>query len=251
MRKMKIRAVLIHVGISVFVAFVVAWTIYMAWFPWPYSELSGGNVLFLLIAFVNLVLGPILTWIVFNPSKKRKERFFDAFLLGIIQAIALAYGLHSAYLARPIYLVHEVDRFIIVAAADVDDEALRRAPVYLQNPRTGFVKIIGLREITNSEERMRSIELSMYGQDLSLRPEYWQNFSDDNKKIATQRARPLTNLLEKNPSIKDDVAALIAANKKNMENLVYLPVVGRKKVWTAVMDKKDFAIIDFLKVDGF
>ena len=92
-------------------ASVAALLVLWVWYPYPYGLLSGGRHLFLLLMGVDVVCGPLLTLVLFNPTKPRRELLTDMALVVCIQLAALAYGLYTAQEARPLFLVHEVDRF--------------------------------------------------------------------------------------------------------------------------------------------
>ena len=248
----KSKAALIHLSGSLIIAVLAAIAVFLIWFPTPYWELSGGGALFLVLISVDVVIGPLLTWIVFNPSKKKKEVAVDIGVICLMQISALAYGLHATYMARPIYLVHEVDRFIVVSAADVADAGLlSKAPKELQHPLPGVVKLIGVREINDPTERLQSIEQAILGRDVSLRPQYWQELSLENKKTIASRSKPIAKLVQRTPSARADVMAIVEDAKKSETDLAYLPVVGHNVIWSAIIDKAESKIVGFVKVDGF
>ena len=66
-----------HLAISVGVAMLAAFFVFGVWYPYPYRELAGGSELFWLVVFVDVICGPILTLVLFNPSKTKKELIFD------------------------------------------------------------------------------------------------------------------------------------------------------------------------------
>ena len=49
-------------------------------------------------------------------------------MIGALQIAALVYGLHTVYIARPVAMVFEVERFRLVTANDVPVEELPKAP---------------------------------------------------------------------------------------------------------------------------
>ena len=87
--------------------------------------MAGGRDLFLLVTTVDVILGPVLTFSVFNPAKglpplaSRPGRHRLA-----SSSAALGYGLHTVFIARPIAMVFEVDRLRLVTAHDVAIEEL-------------------------------------------------------------------------------------------------------------------------------
>ena len=99
--KSKLKATFIHFIISLFIfTMIVVWMLYSL-YPSIYFNMSGGKQGLWLMFCVDLVLGPLLTFLVFNPSKKTKEIISDFLVIGIVQMMALGYGFHTVYMQRP------------------------------------------------------------------------------------------------------------------------------------------------------
>ena len=121
------RAAGIHLLISLAVAALAAALVFGLWYPGAYRNLSGGRELFLLITTVDVILGPLLTFVVFDLRKGWPHVRRDLAIIGIIQLSALLYGLHTVYVARPVAMVFEVDRFRVITANDVHEPDLPKA----------------------------------------------------------------------------------------------------------------------------
>ncbi|GAA6142211.1 TfpX/TfpZ family type IV pilin accessory protein [Hydrogenophaga sp. 5NK40-0174] len=247
----RLRAAGIHLAVSALLATLAAALVFLFWFPYPYRVIAGGQDLFWLMVSVDVVLGPMLTLVVFNLRKPRSELIRDLFIIGSVQMAALAYGLWSVYESRPVYLVHEVDRLVAVAAADVDPADLPNAePAFRKLPFVG-VPLIGLRDIRNGEERMKSFELALAGKDLSLRPEYWQPLSEANREVIRQRAKPLQVLVDRSEEDARLVNQWLQESKQPIEELTYLPLTASKTIWTAVLRADSLEIVGYLPIDSF
>ena len=85
----------------------------------------GGETLLRLLIGVDVVLGPLITLIIFDPEKPRLK--YDLAVIAVLQFAALAYGSYVMFEARPVYNVFVGDRFETVAANAIDDESLARA----------------------------------------------------------------------------------------------------------------------------
>jgi len=120
-----IKAALFHFLGSVLVAMMAAVLVFLVWYPHPYGLLSGGLNLFLILVAVDVVCGPLLTLVLFNPRKPRREIITDMSLVILIQLAALIYGMSTVYQARPLYLVHEVDRFRVISLPDYNGEDVK------------------------------------------------------------------------------------------------------------------------------
>ena len=63
-----LKAALVHLSGSLLVAVMAASLVFGLWYPYPYRELSGGRDLFFLVVAVDVVCGPLLTLVLFNPA---------------------------------------------------------------------------------------------------------------------------------------------------------------------------------------
>ncbi|RYH52636.1 MAG: hypothetical protein EON54_14380, partial [Alcaligenaceae bacterium] len=164
------HAALIHLGLSALVAMAGGVLVFGIWYPFPYRQLAGGTELFLLIVVVDVVCGPLLTMVLFSPHKGRRELVTDVGLVIFVQLAALMYGLYSLAQARPVYLAYEVDRFRVVSTADIQAGELKpELGGFHQLPWLG-PQIIGIREPRDAEEKLKSLDLSLQGNEPSARP---------------------------------------------------------------------------------
>lgn len=97
----KIKASLLHFICSVLIfALSVAW---IRWKLYPDFHFALNGVLYglRLIASVDLVLGPLLTLLIFHTMKPMREKIGDFAIVGLVQLSALIYGLHTMYQEHP------------------------------------------------------------------------------------------------------------------------------------------------------
>jgi len=101
----KLKATAVHLSMSGIVFIYLAYQIYYNWYPQPYFTIDGGWQGIRLIAAVDLVLGPFITFLIFDLRKSRREILFDLTIILVIQLGSLAYGIHAAYSQRPIAII--------------------------------------------------------------------------------------------------------------------------------------------------
>lgn len=247
-----IYAAFIHFGLSGFIAMVVAGIIFVLWFGEPFRTLAGGQQLFWLLIGVDMVCGPLLTAVLFNPLKSRRELITDLSLVAVLQIAALIYGMYSIALARPVVLVHEVDRFVTVSAAQIDSDALSQAPAQFQLLSWSGPVLLGVREPRDGEEMMQSLEMSLQGVSPSARPDWWQSY-DQSRSSVQARMKPLTVLrASKNRHVQAIIDAAVQKTGRSIDQLHYLPLVSQKVLdeWIVVLDEQA-DIIGYAPVDGF
>jgi hypothetical protein len=239
-----------HLLFSAAFALASAAVVLGIWYPFPYRELSGGRELFLLIIGVDVVCGPLMTLILFNPRKPRRELWLDLGLVALLQLVALLYGTWTAWQARPMYLALEKDRFKVVMSADLRKSDLEKLPSDLAPLLFGGVKVVALRPPNSTEERNKVLFESIEtGRDYAERPEFYIAYKGTAALNSLALAKPLEEFFKRYP---DQQAVAIGIAKNNTEELndwKYLPVLGRQD-WVALLDKEG-AIRGFLKGDGF
>lgn len=99
--KTKAKAALIHFGICLSVFLIIlAWT-WLFGYQGSYFSMAGAVHGLLLVFFVDVVLGPLLSFMVYNPNKSKKEMSTDFALIGLVQLAALVYGVYTLYQEHP------------------------------------------------------------------------------------------------------------------------------------------------------
>ncbi len=103
--------------LSLIVFVYLVYQIYFNWYPQPYFSVDGGWQGIRLIAAVDLVLGPFITFLIFDLSKSRRAIVFDLMIIAIVQVGALTYGVYLTYTQRPVAIV-VIDDFVIPATME-------------------------------------------------------------------------------------------------------------------------------------
>lgn len=248
--KLRLRASGIHLGISLFIATLAAVLVLGFWYPYPYREISGGRELFLLLIAVDVVIGPLITLVIFNNAKPRRELIMDFTIVGFLQLSALTYGMWTVYVARPVHLVFEYSRMSVVHAIDVDADMLRKAPPGLQKlPLTGPT-VIALRPFKNEAEQLEATIAALNGMPLAIRTDLWQPY-ETSKADALKEAKPATQLHTRFPDQTAQIDQAIAATGRPATDLRYLPLLSRKAAWTVLLDAHTAEPLGFLPLDSF
>ncbi len=248
--KDKFRAAGIHLGLSLGVAALAAALVFGLWYRYPYREISGGRELFMLVIAVDVVMGPLLTLVVFNRAKSCREKLLDFSLIGTLQLAALAYGLWTVAQARPVHLVFAYDRFAVAHAADVLPEALPKAPPTLrQLPWTGPTTI-SLRPLAGQEVfDVTMAELA--GAPAATRPELWQSY-DAGRDAVRKAAKPAEELAQRFPTRSAEIARVLQGTGRAAPALAYVPLAARKEqFWTVIIDRQSADVLAFLPLDSF
>lgn len=109
----------IHFALSAAVFVFLLAIILLIWFPGILFQIDGGWAGLQIVIGVDLVLGPLLTLIVFKADKPSLK--FDLTCIGLLQALCLAGGVAVVYLERPIALILAYDTVYSLAADEFRD----------------------------------------------------------------------------------------------------------------------------------
>ena len=243
-------AVAIHLVGSLLVAALVAILVFGFWYPFPYRELAGGRELFVLVVSVDVILGPLLTFVLFAPSKIPKELRRDLTIVVVLQLVGLGYGVWTVWQARPLFLVAEVDRFKVVSRTAVELGSIDTLPERLR-PRSFSGPITtAIRDPKDANEKNAVLFESIQGgRDYGERPDFYIPYEGVAALKSLKRARPLEPFLHKYPMQRKSAFELADRAGLRLELVLYLPVIARQE-WIALLDERGI-VIGFLKGDGF
>lgn len=239
-----------HLCINLLVAVLAAALVLLVWYPHPYPDLMGGLRLLFLIIVVDIVCGPVLTAVLANPAKPKREMITDLALVATIQLAALIYGLHTVATARPVWVVFEVDRFVAVSAAEIDESKLPEAQERFRKLPWYGVKRIGIRDAKDGNERLKSLEMSLQGVEPSARPDWWIEENETVRQHIRKKMKPLSELEKRYPA-NTELAEAVKQTGLPPQQLYYLPFTSQKnKEWSVLLDKNtDFKA--FVHLDAF
>lgn len=189
----RLKAFGIHFLSSLAVALIIGLSFKLIYYPDFYFEVMDGWRLLLLLIGVDVVMGPLLTLVIYNPKKTKKELRRDISFVVVLQVAALIYGLHIASIARPVYTVFDGERFRIISAGEFFDEALERAPEPLNTlPRFG-PKFMWAQTATDPELVEKVSFDHMLGRGKAFWPELFEPL-EKHKEQLWEYAEPLDRL---------------------------------------------------------
>lgn len=248
--KDRLKASGIHFCVSLIVALLAAVLVFGLWYPYPYRAVSGGRELFVILVMVDVILGPLITLVVFNRAKPWPELRRDLAVVVLIQLGALGYGLWTVFAARPVHMVFEYDRFRIVHAVDVPSELLAKAPPGVDPMPVMGPTLLSLRPFRDSQEYMSATLAALQGISLAARPDLWQPYAAATPEIL-KAARPAVALKTRFVAQAAAIDAVIARAGRQPEAVVYLPMVGRKSFWTVLLDPVTAEVVGYIPLDSF
>ena len=240
------KASAVHLLVSIGVAIATFVAMEMIWYTAPYFQALGGKALLTLLMGVDVVLGPLITLIIFNPKKKSLK--LDLASVAIIQIAALAYGVSVIFHARPAYTVFAQDSFYVVPANEIDDEQLAK----VVNPQFKTLPLMGPRfvaadEPTNDEEKELVTIANALGMGVQNLPQHYVPYAD-RASVVLAKAKNLSSLKSTNPEIAAYLQPYLDQYSIQTENVAILPVHAKNEQLTALIDNKTAGVVRVVPV---
>lgn len=246
----RLLASLIHLTGSALVAGVAAYLVFGIWYPSPFSAISGGIELFYLLVGVDVAVGPLLTFAVFDRRKPRVELRRDLLIIVVLQLLAMAYGLHTMAIARPVVLALETDRFRVVTAQAVLEQELSQAPAGLQTISWSGPRILNTR-VPSSAEKADAVMMALAGADLGMRPSFWLPWDQSAREAARRAATPAEQLAQRGQVEADALRKAAGRIGRTLGDLACLPILGRRTDWVVLLDRRTGDVLGYAPVNGF
>ena len=243
----RLRAFSLHFLASLVVVGTVLLAMRLVWYPTPFATLQGWANLLWVVVGVDMVLGPTLTFIVYSPAKKTLR--FDLAVIALIQISALAYGVYTSALGRPIYLVFLADRFETVSPADYPQEeitAAKHSP-FLNFPWSG-PKPVTATMPADIKEKNAVLFSGVAGGGLRIMPRYYQPYATV-AKTAVAKGKKLSDIRQLKPQQAEILSKWIRAEKRNPDDVVFVPLKGRLGYGLVMLDAKTGNIVSMEGID--
>jgi hypothetical protein len=229
------KAAAIHFSISLVIGIAIGALLFGVWYPPPFFHAAGADKLVLLLVGVDVVLGPLLTLVVFESGKPGLK--FDLACIAIVQALALGYGVSVMTRSRPVFLVAAVDRFLLISANDLDDADLAQGskPEFRTRSWTG-PRLVGAQLPINVEDRNSILFSGVAGKDVDKFPRYYVDYASVAQDLV-KKAQPLDALTKLDAESRADLDAAVRGTGKAATDIVWVPMLARKASIVMLLDR--------------
>lgn len=183
----------------VIVSGLSAW-LFLVWYPTPLARATGVYDVFYMVAIIDIIIGPLLGFVVYNESKASLK--FDLAFIFCLQIAALCYGTYSLAQGRPVWLAYNVDRFELIRANEIVlNNKIQSSSPYQQ---TSWLhpRFVGVQIAEDIDEKNKNLfEEVLGGISIAQRPERYVGLSVVKKQMQ-ERAQHLEQLKQYNePSV--------------------------------------------------
>jgi hypothetical protein len=125
--RFRLKAFSLHLAASATVLTLILGLLYLGWYHWPGWRLSDVTPVVAVLIGVDLVLGPLMTLIIANNKKPRRELTRDIGVIVAVQLCALIYGSTALWNGRPLYYAYSEGVLQLVQAYDINSNAAAEA----------------------------------------------------------------------------------------------------------------------------
>jgi hypothetical protein len=250
--KFRFRAFGLHLLGSLLALSLILGSLYVGWYRWPGWYLADVVRVVMVMTGVDLVVGPLLTLVIANPNKPRRELTRDVGVIVAIQLFALIYGAVSLWNGRPLYYAFSETQLQLVQAYDINTGetalALQRnaalAPHWYSLPRWIWAPLP-----QDAAESAKIVASAVSGgDDVISMPRYFKPWKEGLPALRTQ-LKKLDDLGYFSAADKKLLKARMQAAGLATDQLDTMVMSGRGKPLLAVFDRNSVTITAILKAD--
>ena len=236
----KLKAFGIHVGISTAFFLLLLFCIIFYWYPVPYFAADGGWQGIRLIFLVDVVLGPLLTLLIYKQGKPGLK--FDMTLIALIQAVALGWGAWTVYSQRTMAVVFVDDAFHTLSPQQVRQAGLGESDLakFPYDPPIAFLRLP-----EDRQERGRFIREYEFKKNMPVirLGERYEPLDATHMQTVLSRGMAINELRLYNSNFDMVVAELLQKYGGTLEDYVLVPIHARYRHSVLLVRRTDGKIL--------
>ena len=234
----RINAFLVHLAISFVIFLVPAYLIVFHWYPLPYFYTDGGWHGIKIIAGAYLVLGPLLTLLVYKTGKPGLK--FDLTFIGLAQAAALSWGIWVTYTERPVAVVYTLNYFTPVSEQLLDRMEFPLDTLATYGDKTPVPVYVDIP--LNFKQRQEYLAQAISsGIPLYLFTNLYKKFDPESLQILKKNSDQLYKHLESDEKGKQLLNTFFQIHPELYNRYLFIPLHSRYKRLVIVLDASDLS----------
>jgi len=250
--KFRFKAFGLHVTASTCLFLVALGILYFGWYRWPGWYLTGATTIVLMMAGIDVVLGPLLTFVIASPNKPRRELARDIAIIATVQLAAMGYGLTTLWHGRPLYYTFSTRFLEMVQASDLSPQQIELgrklnpdfAPYWNSLPRWVYAPLPKDPKVVQ-----QIIQNSIGGgDDVIQMPRYFRPWQEGIAELRKE-LRPVTKMTELGVHDKQVAGMRMLGLGVTPDEPIALPMMGRGKPLVGVVDPATGQVRALLRVD--
>ncbi|MGI9294918.1 MAG: hypothetical protein ACR2PS_13110 [Pseudomonadales bacterium] len=251
--KQRVRAFIVHFLLSLAIVGGLFLLLKTRWFPEPFFSLDGGNKGLTLVAFIDIVVGPLLTFCVYETHKKSLAKLrLDLAIIFALQIGCLCYGVHLLHKFRPASLAYMNGNFYMMSI-DVYD-SYNREEEFLEKYGDSMPVVLSVvRQAKKTADDQVLANLYEDGVPVRVKLEYYRDIEhslNDIKKHSVDVSS--LKLVEDNSGYLAELNKWKTVVEQDRDRYSFLPVNARYKSVYLVVDNRTGKPVDYIDIpQGF
>jgi hypothetical protein len=248
--RLRFKALGLHLLASASVLTLILGMFYVGWYRWPGWYLADAIYLITVMISVDVVIGPLCTFIIATKKKPRRVLFRDIAIIVAVQICALIYGSTLLWNGRPLYYAYSEGVLQLVQSYDINAHEAELgsrqnpelAPHWYSLPRWIWAPLP-----QDPELRRKIVTGTTVGQDdvISM-PMYFQTWEKGLSSLREQ-LKKVDDVAYFSRKEKDKLKQRMRARGFNSDELNAMPFSGRGHPLLAVFDSKSLEIKALLR----
>ncbi len=251
--KFRFKAFGVHLLCSSVALTLILGALYLGWYRWPGWYLADVTHVIVVMAGVDVVLGPLMTLIIANANKPRRELVRDIAMIAVVQLTALGYGTTALWNGRPLYYAFSVNCLQVVQAYDIDAAAagaarrqnLTLAPHWYSLPRWIWAPFP--KDSAQADKIFQS--LLQGGYDIIGLPQYYKSWQEGLPELRTQLQK-VSDIRFFSPAQKSQLRQRMQAAGLDADQPNAIALTGRGSSLLAVMDTRSLRLLAIIRAGG-
>lgn len=244
----RLKAAGIHLALSAVVFAVALYLILAHWYPGFHFAVDGGWRGVRIMAAVDLVLGPTLTLIVFNPFKARRLIVFDLSCVAAAQLAALVWGFYAVHSQRPVAVSYYEGAFLSLTAAPLKVE--KQPDDYGNHLSDRRPPIVYTAPPADDQEQVRAAMQELMGAvGFHEDPFFWRRL-DEHWPEVRKAAMSAEVRAKENPAFAGALPAFLTRHGGQAGDYLYFPYEGHDGGCTLAF-RPDGSLVDALGCEAY
>ena len=241
----KLKAFLVHLGISAVIFVILLGLIVFVWYPHPYFTADGGWQGIRIVVLVDLVVGPLLTLIVFKRGKRGLK--LDLAIIALIQACCLAWGVHVVYAQRPVAVVFADHGFYSLTSAETRVAGPKALAILRgqRQPAYAFVDLPHDKKARLAQE----LKVLSDGLPLNLRGNLYAPLDSANMRRILHHGLDMRVLVKDRPADQATLERFLADRHAKLADFAFVPLVCRYAILLLAIERANGRIVDSLAIN--
>lgn len=248
----KFKAAGVHLLICVLIATTVFILMTQMWYPDGLLTLAGGLRFFTVLVCCDVILGPIITLIVYSIKKSKRERFWDFAIIGAVQVAALSIGLHAIIDGRPAFAVFTGNKIEIINAVHMQEQelALGNKTQFQQVSWQGPVAAIAQYPEHDAKLQSAIMDSAGAGFGFAYMPRFYQSLEQPQLQVLQNAIKPIEKLKQLAPTRVDDINQALKNTGLNEQNAGWLDVETNSGFGVAIVKRSTGKTHYYLDIDA-